>query len=56
MSVRDLLNHNNPGPITGNITSPFFGRANQITGAPNGEGFPEAASNGRLELQIRLTF
>ena len=56
MSARNLLNHNNPGPIIGNITSPLFGRANQIAGAPNGEGFSENASNRRLEMQIRFTF
>jgi hypothetical protein len=56
MSVRNLLNHTNPGPIVGNITSPLFGRANQIAGAPNGEGFSENASNRRLEMQMRLTF
>ncbi len=56
MSARNLLNHDNPGPIIGNITSPLFGRANQIAGAPNGEGFSENASNRRLELQIRFAF
>jgi hypothetical protein len=56
MSVRNVLNHNNPGPITGNITSPLFGRANRVFGTINGEGFSENASNRRLELQIRLTF
>ena len=56
MSARNVLNHNNPGPIIGNITSPLFGRANQLAGAPNGEGFSENASNRRLELQIKLTF
>jgi Carboxypeptidase regulatory-like domain len=56
MSIRNLLNHNNPGPIVGNITSPLFGRANQIAGAPNGEGFYETANNRRLESQIRFTF
>ncbi len=56
MSARNLLNHTNPGPIIGNITSPLFGQANQIAGAPNGEGFSENASNRRLELQIRLSF
>ena len=56
MSVRNLLNHTNPGPIVGNITSPLFGRANQIAGAPNGEGFSENASNRRLEMQLRFTF
>ena len=56
LSVRNLLNHNNPGPIVGNVTSRLFGQANQIAGAPNGEGFFETANNRRLEGQIRFTF
>ena len=56
MSIRNLLNHTNPGPITGNITSPYFGSANQVAGAANGEGFYETANNRRLEMQIRFTF
>ena len=56
MSIRNLLNHTNPGPIIGNITSPLFARANQVSGNPNGEGFSENASNRRLEMQIRFTF
>jgi hypothetical protein len=56
MSGRNLLNHNNPGPIIGNISSPLFGQANQIAGTPNGEGFLETANNRRLELQIRFTY
>ncbi len=56
MSARNLLNHTNPGPIIGNITSPLFGRANQVAGTLNGEGFSENASNRRLEMQIRFTF
>jgi hypothetical protein len=56
MQVRNLLNHNNPGPIIGNITSPLFGHANQPAGGPGGGGFSEAANNRRLELQLRLTF
>ncbi len=56
MSIRNLLNHNNPGPINGDITSPLFGRANQIAGNLNGEGFSENASNRRLELQIKFAF
>jgi hypothetical protein len=56
MSARNLLNHDNPGPIIGNITSPLFGRANQVSGGPNGEGFSENASNRRLEMQLRFTF
>jgi hypothetical protein len=56
MSIRDLLNHTNPGPIIGNLTSPLFGRANQLPGGLNGEGFSENATNRRLELQVRFTF
>jgi len=56
MSVQNLLNHNNRGPITGDITSPLFGSANRIAGGPNGEGFFETADNRRLEAQIRFTF
>jgi hypothetical protein len=56
MSVRNLLNHTNPGPIVGDITSPLFGFSNQTNVLPNGEGFSESANNRRLEMQIRLTF
>ena len=55
MSARNLLNHTNPGPIIGNITSPLFGQANQPAGN-GGSGFSEAANNRRLELQMRFTF
>ena len=50
-----LINHTNPGPIIGNITSPLFGLANQPSDA-GGFGFSESANNRRLELQTRLTF
>lgn len=56
MAARNLLNHTNPGPIVGDITSPLFGRANQTAGTLNGEGFSENADNRRLELQLRFTF
>ena len=56
LSARNVLNHTNPGPIIGNITSPLFGRANQMAGGLNGEGFSENADNRRLELQFRFTF
>jgi hypothetical protein len=56
LSIRNLLNHTNPGPIIGNITSPYFGLANQIAGGQNGEGFYETATNRRLESQIKFTF
>ncbi len=56
LSIRNLLNHTNPGPIIGNITSGYFGSANQIAGGQNGEGFYETANNRRLESQIKFTF
>ena len=58
MSIRNLLNHNNPGPIIGNIASPLFGQANQPAGTPalGGTIFSEAANNRRFELQTRFTF
>jgi hypothetical protein len=56
MSIRNLLNHTNPGPIVGDITSPLFGQSNQVFGSQNGEGFYETANNRRLEMQIRLSF
>jgi len=56
LSMRNLLNHTNPGPIIGNITSPLFGQANQMAGNLNGEGFSENANNRRLEMQMRLGF
>jgi hypothetical protein len=57
-SIRNILNHNNPGPIIGNIASPLFGLANQPYGVSGlgGTGFSESANNRRLELQARFTF
>jgi len=55
MQIRNLTNHNNPGPIIGNITSPLFGQANQPAGTGGGI-FSESANNRRLELQMRLNF
>jgi len=52
----NLLNHTNPGPIIGNITSPLFGRANQPAGGAGFAGFSEAANNRRFEFQTRFTF
>src|SRR3989454_7794399 len=56
MEMANILNHTNPGPIIGNITSPLFGRANQPAGGGGFSGFSEAANNRRLELQARFTF
>ncbi|HJT00799.1 MAG TPA: hypothetical protein VJ756_17025, partial [Terriglobales bacterium] len=56
--LRNILNHNNPGPVIGDITSPFFGRANQSAGSKHlgGTGFLESANNRRLEIQTKFTF
>lgn len=55
---RNLLNHNNPGPFIGDVTSSLFGQTNQPygVGSLGGTGFSESANNRRLELQTRLTF
>lgn len=55
---RNLLNHNNPGPFIGDVTSSLFGQANQPygVGSLGGTGFSESANNRRLELQMRFTF
>jgi hypothetical protein len=54
ISARNLLNHNNPGQIIGNITSPIFGRANSLAGGFG--AFSENGNNRRVELQMRFTF
>jgi hypothetical protein len=58
MDVENMINHNSPGPIIGNITSPLFGQVNQPEGARDlgVGGFSESANNRRLELQVRFTF
>lgn len=58
LSIRNLLNHNNAGPIIGDLTSPLFAHANQPygVGTLGGTGFSESANNRRLEFQTRLTF
>jgi hypothetical protein len=54
VSGRNILNHDNPGPIIGNLTSPLFGQANSIAGGFG--AFAENANNRRLELQLRFQF
>ena len=58
LQMRNLLNHNNPGPIIGNIASPLFGKANQSAGSSTQTGtqMSESATNRRFELQMRFTF
>jgi carboxypeptidase family protein len=54
VQARNLLNHVNPGPVTGNITSPFFGTSTSLAGGFG--AFAENGNNRRLELQMRFTF
>jgi hypothetical protein len=58
LQMRNLLNHNNPGPIIGNIASPLFGKANQAAGSStqSGTNFSESATNRRFEFQMRFSF
>lgn len=57
-SMRNIINHKNPGPIIGDITSPFFGHANQSAGSASfgGTGFLESANNRRIEFQMKFSF
>jgi len=54
VQARNLLNHVNPGPIQGNITSPLFGTFNSLAGGFG--AFAENGNNRRLEMQLRFAF
>ncbi len=54
VQARNLLNHVNPGPIFGNISSPFFGTFNSLAGGFG--AFSENGNNRRLEMQLRFAF
>ena len=54
VQARNLLNHVNPGQVTGNITSPLFGQSNSLAGGFG--AFAENGNNRRLEFQMRFTF
>jgi hypothetical protein len=54
IQARNLLNHVNPGPINGIVTSPLFGESNSIGGGFG--AFAENANNRRFEFQARFTF
>jgi len=56
VSIRNILDHANPGLMVSNIASPLFGQANQMYGQINGEGFPRTHCNLRIELQVRFAF
>ena len=54
VQARNILNHVNPGPINGTLTSPLFGQSNSTAGGFG--AFAENGNNRRLELQMRFTF
>ena len=54
VSARNIFNHTNPGPIIGDINSPFFGQSNQIAGGVG--AYSGYSSNRRLEFQLRFGF
>ena len=51
--ARNVLNHVNPGPPVGNLTSPLFGQSLALGGGGFGNS---AAYNRRLEFQMRFSF
>jgi len=54
VQARNLLNHVNPGPINGIVTSPLFGTSNTLAGGFG--AFAENGNNRRFEMQARFTF
>jgi hypothetical protein len=54
IQARNLLNHVNPGPINGIVTSPLFGESNSLAGGFG--AFSQSGNNRRFELQARFQF
>ncbi|MBV9771076.1 MAG: TonB-dependent receptor [Bryobacterales bacterium] len=54
IQARNLLNHVNPGPINGIITTPLFGESNTLAGGVG--AFAQSGENRRIDLQARFTF
>src|SRR5205085_12173517 len=54
VQMENLLNHTNPGPPIGNLSSPLFGQSYSSAGAYGFGSNP--AGNRRVELQIYLSF
>ena len=54
VQARNLLNHVNPGPINGIVTSPLFGESNTLAGGVG--AFAQSGENRRIDLQARFTF
>lgn len=55
ISARNLINHVNPAPPDGNLTSSLFGQSTSTAGGfgPFASG---AAGNRKVELQMRFQF
>ena len=56
LSIRNLLNHTNPGPILATSLRRISDSRTRSPAGKNGEGFYETANNRRLESQIKFTF
>jgi Carboxypeptidase regulatory-like domain len=54
VQARNLLNHVNPGPINGIVTSPLFDESNNLSGGVG--AFAQSGLNRRIDLQARFTF
>ncbi len=54
VQARNLLNHVNPGPINGIMTSPLFDESNTLAGGFG--AFAQSGNNRRIDLQARFTF
>jgi len=54
VQARNLLNHVNPGPINGIVTSPLFDESNNLAGGVG--AFAQSGLNRRIDLQARFTF
>src|SRR5579859_2384356 len=52
ISARNLFNHENLSPPTGDLSSPRFGQSNGLAGGP----FYTGAANRRVDLQVRFSF
>jgi hypothetical protein len=53
VSARNLLNSTNPGAVTGNLSSEFFGQSLSLA---NAFGPVSGAGNRRLEMGLRFSF
>lgn len=60
LNFQNLLNHANLGPVTGNLSSRFFGLSNSTSGAfggfGGGGGGGPLAYNRRIDASIRFSF